>query len=42
MSSLVTAGSTDLAAVWPELFLAIAGSVILLLEAFTPKLRSAL
>jgi NADH-quinone oxidoreductase subunit N len=41
MSSLVTAGSTDLAAVWPELFLAIAGSVILLLEAFTPKLRSA-
>lgn len=35
------AGSAEVAAVAPELLLAIAGSVILLLEAFAPRLRSA-
>ena len=35
------AGAAEVAAVAPELLLAIAGSMILLLEAFTPRLRSA-
>lgn len=41
ISSIGGAGSAEVAAVAPELLLAIAGSVILLLEAFAPRLRSA-